>query len=137
MKIQLLHFEGCPNVDAARAALRDALAAEKLDIAVEEIDVQRADAPEWARGWGSPTILIDGKDVTGQEPSNAASCRLYAGGAPSVESIRARIAVPGTAAAPGRRIALPVVGALSAAIAASACCLLPAALAKLEGGDGP
>jgi mercuric ion transport protein len=131
MKIQLLHFEGCPNVDAARAALRDALAAEKLDVAVEEIDVQRADAPEWARGWGSPTILIDGKDVTGQERSNAASCRLYAGGAPSVESIRARIAVAGTPPSSGRGIALPVFGALSAAIAASACCLLPAALAMI------
>jgi hypothetical protein len=92
MKIQLLHFDGCPNVDAARAAIRDALAAEKLDISVEEIDVEQADAPEWARGWGSPTILIDGEDVTGQERSSTSSCcRLYADGAPSVESIRARL----------------------------------------------
>jgi len=93
MKIQLLHFDGCPNVDAARAVLRDALAAEKLDVPVEEIDVERADAPEWARGWGSPTILIDGKDVAGQERSSGSSCcRLYADRAPSIESIRARIA---------------------------------------------
>ena len=133
MKIQLLHFEGCPNVDAVRVALRDALAAEKLDVAVEEIDVERADAPDWARGWGSPTILIDGEDVAGQERTTASSCRLYAGGAPSVEVIRARIAasnVP-TPKVPtsSRRVALPVIGALTAAIAASACCLLPAALA--------
>ena len=129
MKIQLLHFEGCPNVEAARAALRDALAAEKLEASVEEVDVERPDAPEWARGWGSPTILIDGEDVTGQERSNASSCRLYAGGAPSVESIRARIAAASGRPSSGARIALPVVGALTAAVAASACCLLPAALA--------
>jgi hypothetical protein len=93
MKIQLLHFEGCPNVDAARAALRQALAAEKLDAPVEEIDVEGADAPEWARGWGSPTILIEGQDVLGQTQSGSSCCRLYADGAPSVEAIRARIAI--------------------------------------------
>lgn len=131
MKIQLLHFEGCPNVDAARAALRDALAAEKLDASVDEIDIERPDAPAWARGWGSPTILIDGRDVTGQERSNASSCRLYPGGAPSVDSIRARIAAATGTSSGGGRIALPVVGALTAAIAASACCLLPAALALI------
>ena len=92
MKIQLLYFEGCPNVDAARASLRQALAAEKLTVPVEEIDVEKADAPEWARGWGSPTILIDGDDVMGQKPTSGASCcRLYAEGAPGVESIRACI----------------------------------------------
>lgn len=129
MKIQLLHFDGCPNVDAARGALRDALAAEKLDVPVEEIDVESADAPAWARGWGSPTILIDGRDVTGQERSNASSCRLYAGGAPSVETIRARLAPASASARSNGRVALPMVGAVTAAIAASACCLLPAALA--------
>lgn len=93
MKIHLLHFEGCPNVDAARTALREALAAENVEGPVEEIDVEQPDAPEWARGWGSPTILIDGKDVTGQERSEGSSCcRLYTDGAPSIESIRARIA---------------------------------------------
>jgi mercuric ion transport protein len=92
MKIQLLHFQGCPNVDAARAALHAALASEKLDAAIEEIDVEDEAAPEWARGWGSPTILIDGEDVAGEQPSSSCACRLYAGGAPSVEVIRTRIA---------------------------------------------
>lgn len=129
MKIHLLHFAGCPNVDAARAALRDALAEEKLAVPVEEIDVEHASAPAWARGWGSPTILIDGKDVAGQERSTASACRLYAGGAPSVEMIRARLAAARDATPSSRRVALPMVGAVTAAIAASACCLIPAALA--------
>ena len=93
MRIHLLHFEGCPNVDAARAALREALAAEGLDARVEEIDVEGAGAPEWARGWGSPTILIDGQDVMGQTQSGSSCCRLYADGAPSIDAIRARIAI--------------------------------------------
>lgn len=132
MKIQLLHFEGCPNVDAAREAIRAALAAEKIDVPVEEIDVERADAPEWARGWGSPTILVDGQDVTGQERSSGSSCcRLYADGAPSIESIRARISTSKGRTTETGRVALPVVGALTAAIAASACCLIPAALAMV------
>ena len=100
MKIHLLYFPDCPNVDAARAALRDALSAEKLDVPIEEVDVDDEAAPEWARGWGSPTILIDDQDVAGQQPSGSSCCRLYAGGAPSVESIRARIAAGRTA--PGR-----------------------------------
>lgn len=130
MKIQLLHFQGCPNVDAARSALVDALAAEKLDASIEEVDVEAADAPAWSRGWGSPTILIDGKDVAGQERSDSSSCRLYAGGAPSVAAIRARIADARSPVPPKpRRIAVPMIGAVTAAIAASACCLVPAVLA--------
>lgn len=91
MKIQLLYFDGCPNVDAARAALLEAMSAERIEAAVEEIDVTRPDAPASVRGWGSPTILIDGVDVTGAQKAGASSCRLYAGGAPSVDAIRARL----------------------------------------------
>lgn len=131
MKVQLLHFQGCPHVDAARQALRDALSAEDIEASVEEIDIGRSEAPAWSRGWGSPTVLVDGKDVEGQGPQpSAMCCRLYTSGAPSIESIRASIAA--TRAVPpatSDRIALPMIGAVTAAIAASACCLVPAVLA--------
>lgn len=127
MKIQLLYFPGCPNVDATRAALHDALASEKLDLPIEEVDVEDPEAPDWARGWGSPTILIDGKEIYDQESSGAPACRVYVGGAPTVEVIRSRIA--GALSSGSKRIALPIIGAITAAIAASACCLVPAALA--------
>ena len=94
MKLQLLHFSGCPTVERARAAVRDAIAAEHLDLAIEEIDVEDPAAPTWTRGWGSPTVLIDGEDVSGQPAPvllQASSCRLYAGGAPSVDVIRSRL----------------------------------------------
>ena len=129
MKVQLVYFTGCPNVDAARAALRDALAAEHLDLTIEEIDVERDDAPSWARGWGSPTILVDGNDIAGQAPSSSASCRLYPAGRPSVRLIRDRLVAARGPEPTGSTIAAPVVGAVAAAVAASACCLVPMALA--------
>lgn len=92
MKIELLTFADCPNAGAARDALARALRAEAVDAAVEEIDIGRDDAPTWSRAWGSPTILIDGEDVTGAaNPSGEIGCRLYAGGAPSVDQIRERL----------------------------------------------
>ncbi len=130
MKIQLLHFEGCPNVERARVALRAAMAAEHLDQPIEEIDVETPDVPEDVRGWGSPTILVDGVDVAGAARSTGSSCRLYVDGAPSTDQIRAALvaAQRGPAASPGRA-ALPMVGAIVAALAASACCVVPAVLA--------
>jgi len=129
MKIQLLYFEGCPNLEPARDALRAALAAERLDLQVEEIDVSAPDAPDWARGWGSPTILIDGTDLTGAARATGASCRLYTGGTPAVEELRARIVAARRTPAASGRAALPMLGAITAALAASACCLVPAVLA--------
>lgn len=137
MKVQLLYFDGCPHVAAARSAVRAALTAEGLDIAIEEIDVQEPAAPAWARGWGSPTILIDGMDIGGGRPSSSSSsssCRLYPGGAPTVELVRGAIAAAGRSAQ-GGRVALPLLGAIAAAVAASACCLVPAGLA-LVGASG-
>ena len=77
MKIQLLAFPGCPNAKAAREALASALAASRIDERIEEVDTTSADTPESLRSWGSPTILIDGRDVGGLEAPTGAGCRLY------------------------------------------------------------
>jgi hypothetical protein len=93
MRIQLLTFPGCPNAAAARDALREALSLEDLHEDIEEIDVSSSNAPPWARGWGSPTILINSNDVTGAGPSDGdACCRLYPAGVPTVLQIRTRLA---------------------------------------------
>lgn len=132
MKIQLLYFAGCPNLEPARAALREAMLAEQIDQAVEEVDVESAAAPESVRGWGSPTILIDGEDVAGAARTTGSSCRLYPTGAPTVEEIRLRLAATRRVPArPSGRAALSMLGAITAAMAASACCLVPAILAGL------
>lgn len=125
-QVQLIYFTGCPNVDAARAAVRAALDAAGVATHVEEVDVGRPDAPAWAQGWGSPTILVDGRDVTGAGRAGAAACRLYRGGAPEVASIRRALE---RRRPPG--IALTSLGALVAAAAASACCVVPVVLAMV------
>lgn len=93
-RVDLVFDADCPNVAAARDALRQAL--EQVDPAAlwREWDRGAADAPEWVRGHGSPTILVDGEDVAGSAAhGGAGACRLYVGAngeraaAPPVEAI--------------------------------------------------
>jgi hypothetical protein len=81
MRVQLLTFPGCPSAEPARDVLRRALAEMGLPDGFEEVDVSRPETPEALRGWGSPTILVDGRDVAGAAPSAGAACRLYTPGA--------------------------------------------------------
>ncbi len=88
----------------------------------DEHDVSADDAPAHTQGYGSPTILVDGRDVSGGSPTDGSACRLYLGsevpGVPPQAAILAALRVPpgtGTfagvvAAAPGVILsALPIV----------------------------
>ena len=77
MKVQLVYFDGCPNADAARAAVRRCLEAADLALELEEVDTGSPKAPEALRAWGSPTVLVDGIDVGGEPAPTGTSCRLY------------------------------------------------------------
>ena len=77
MKVQLLTFPDCPNAEATRDMLQRVLASSATRTSIEEVDTTAPETPAPLRGWGSPTILIDGMDVEGQEAPNGASCRLY------------------------------------------------------------
>lgn len=94
-RVSLLYFEGCPHIDAAREQLRRAFAATKEEPIWLEIDVRAASAPANCRGWGSPTVLVDGRDVTGASPADDAACRYYPNsdlaGAPPLEAIVAAL----------------------------------------------
>ena len=94
MQIQLLYFQGCPHVEAARQALAEALRAFEDPPPVTEVDVTDPGAPAEPRFWGSPTILIDGADVTAGEASGSC-CRLYPDsdrkGAPPLAAIQAAL----------------------------------------------
>ena len=81
MRVQLLYFRGCPHVDEARQVLRAALTACAIsDVTVEELDVEAPSTPPELRRWGSPTILVNGVDLLGEQPGTGQSCRLYPGG---------------------------------------------------------
>ena len=94
MLVQLLYFPDCPNVDAARRALQQALSQLEEAPLVLEVDVTSPGTPPSLRAWGSPTILIDGADVAGGAPSESC-CRLYprseARGAPPLALIEAAL----------------------------------------------
>ena len=88
--IELIYFDGCPNAEPARTNLREALVALDLTAEWQEWEQGDATAPEHAKLHGSPTILVNGQDVTGVEAGvTGAACR--AGGAPSIEAIRAAL----------------------------------------------
>lgn len=88
--IELVFFEGCPNVSLARENLRAALQGEGKDTTWTEWDLLADSTPKRFHEHGSPTILIDGRDVTGDPTSNAAmSCR--ADGVPSTALIMEKL----------------------------------------------
>jgi hypothetical protein len=76
-KIEFIYEKTCPNIADARAALRAALTQLGLPLHWQEWESSDPAAPEHARRYGSPTILVDGNDVAGVPPSDEPSCRIY------------------------------------------------------------
>ena len=95
MRLELLHFDDCPNWEMAAHHL-DAVATRR-GLVVERRVVATAEEAQAARFRGSPTILIDGRDpfATGDEPFGL-TCRLYAtpdgpAGSPTIEQLEAAL----------------------------------------------
>lgn len=78
VKVELIYDSDCPNVEQARAQLKEAFI--RADIEAEWREWNRADdrSPDYVGGYGSPSILVNGKDVSGlAAATNGDSCRLY------------------------------------------------------------
>lgn len=93
IKIEFQYFEGCPNSDELYNNLKQAIVDYKNKIELKKIKI---DTPELAKQYkfrGSPTILINGKDIEGMiEPLNpAVSCRYYPKGLPNAKFIKEKI----------------------------------------------
>jgi mercuric ion transport protein len=92
-RVELIYDPDCPNVDVARGQLLRAFGELGLNPHWQEWCSDDPAMPEHARGYASPTILVDGRDVNNAEPiDGTASCRIYAtsggiAGAPSVREI--------------------------------------------------
>lgn len=82
MDVEIVCFEGCPNVPVAREHLMQAFARLGRAPRWREWDRDDPASPRYVRGYASPTILVNGNDVTGAPPSgyDAAACRVYLGG---------------------------------------------------------
>lgn len=78
MLVELVFERNCPNIEAARAQLLKAFQEAKITPHWQEWEVSNPGAPESVLGYGSPTILVNGKDVCGESPAeNVDSCRIY------------------------------------------------------------
>ena len=83
--VELLGFEGCPNTPELRKRLQES----DSTIHIVAIDLMELPSTDPRLGWGAPTILVDGKDLFGLDPSQGnARCRTWHGGLPSVEEIQ-------------------------------------------------
>jgi hypothetical protein len=127
MKIEVLSFKNCPNLEDALAVIRSVAP----QATIEEIEIQTAQDAERMRFLGSPTIRMNGVDI---EPSARSrtdyglSCRTYEGsGVPSRELVeRALLADDCCSHSSGKRGSLRFAFAASAAaLIASSCCWLP------------
>ncbi len=99
MKIELLHIADCPNIEAARRSLKQALRELGLPEEISEIEVCDSAQAEALAFPGSPTVRVDGYDVETALPGQGGyglSCRTYVidgtrHGVPSQETIRKAI----------------------------------------------
>ena len=89
-RIDLVFFEGCSNAAIARQNLQAALEALGAGWTWSEWDLMADTTPDDFRRHGSPTVLVDGHDVTG-EGHGAVAMACRADGAPSVAVIAAAL----------------------------------------------
>lgn len=98
MTIELIYDLDCPNAERARGNLVRALVSAGREAKWTEWNLGAPGNPAHAAGHGSPTILIDGKDVAGEMAAGEGlCCRLYRNaatgfdGTPSIEQIIAAL----------------------------------------------
>lgn len=84
-RVELVFFEGCPHADAARVRLREAMTAAGLDPKWDEWDTGRDTTPDTYRRYGSPTILLDGRDIGDGAEGSGMGCVV--GGGPALATI--------------------------------------------------
>lgn len=80
MSIELIYEQGCPGLQATRHAVLEALTKLNMEAEWTEWEISDPGLPAHAEGFGSPTVLVEGRDVAGEPPENEkARCRLYRG----------------------------------------------------------
>jgi hypothetical protein len=102
-QVEVLVFEGCPNVEATVAAARQAVGLAKVAADVRVVCVESDDAAKRLRFLGSPTVRVDGLDVEAGAKDRAdfgLQCRVYSvegryQGSPPVDWIAAALRADG------------------------------------------
>lgn len=95
MKIEVLYFEGCPHILPTLDLLRQVAAELRLDVSIQEIEVDTSDPEHGHAFHGSPTVLVDGLDLdpsVGKAPGGRIGCRIYGStGVPSRDMVAAAL----------------------------------------------
>jgi hypothetical protein len=94
MHIRIVYFDGCPSWQVALQRLDAALEATgHTGARVELVEVSSPEEAAAAGFAGSPTLLVDGRDLfPGTEPMTQLACRVYPGpqglsGSPTSEAL--------------------------------------------------
>lgn len=98
MTVELIYDADCPNAAQARSLLIRAFTQSGVSARWQEWERSAPGSPEHVRHYGSPTILVDGKDVAGTDTiSGTGACRVYSGaegrlsGIPPLEAVYAAL----------------------------------------------
>jgi len=82
-QIEFLWWAECPSHEAGYALLKQAIAAEGLDMPIQSIEVTSEEEAERMQFMGSPTFRVDSQDLDPQPVPNGAAnpyaltCRAY------------------------------------------------------------
>jgi len=94
LKVELVYEKTCPNIKASRTQILQAFNKLGLDPTWTEWEVTEDDTPDYIHGYGSPTILVNGKDVADEQADrDDMCCRVYANsdadnnGVPTIDDI--------------------------------------------------
>ena len=78
MLIELVYEKTCPNIKAARSQLLLAFVDAGITPRWQEWEISAPEAPAHVHGYGSPTILVDGVDISGDNiECSDYCCRVY------------------------------------------------------------
>ena len=78
MTVELIYDDDCPNAAGARTLIERAMQAVGISKPTwEEHCRQDEAAPSYAKEYGSPTILVNGKDVAPVAGAGGNACRIY------------------------------------------------------------
>jgi hypothetical protein len=98
LRVELLAVEDCPHLDQARRDLESVLGGGIVEVPIQLVYVSSPDDAEFLRFPGSPTIRVDGDDVSAEPDLPVGlGCRLYRDaqgnpvGSPPIELIRAAV----------------------------------------------
>jgi hypothetical protein len=83
-------MQNCPNVLPMWESLQTALKELQLNLPIEQLDINSLSEKQDKRaGFGSPTILVNGKDLFDSPTSETfnPSCRYYPNGIPDTNTI--------------------------------------------------